>query len=277
MQPDFIGIGAQKAGTSWIYACLDEHPQICIPTKEIHYFSKDKQYALGKEWYERRFATCPKKSIKGEFSTTYMHSEVALDRILNSYPISKILVSIREPRSRAKSHFHNDIMAGLVPKQSKLTEMLIKKPEYWQRGLYHRKIEWLQKSLGQDRLLILVQEDSLRNPSEFIKSIYQFLGVDDGFSPPSLQRKINVSATPKSVAIGKMLDSSASIIRYFGFNRLIQILRKTGAIQFLRHANSSMPNPTMTDIDWPEEIIEEFYNDRIKLERSLGRKLSCWD
>jgi len=39
-QPDFIVIGAQRSGTSWIYACLYEHPEIWAPLKEINFFSR---------------------------------------------------------------------------------------------------------------------------------------------------------------------------------------------------------------------------------------------
>ncbi len=38
---DFLGIGAQKAGTTWLYRCLQRHPQIYLPrTKELHYFNR---------------------------------------------------------------------------------------------------------------------------------------------------------------------------------------------------------------------------------------------
>ena len=38
--PDFIGIGAQKAGTTWLYRNLRAHPQIWMPKKEVHYFDQ---------------------------------------------------------------------------------------------------------------------------------------------------------------------------------------------------------------------------------------------
>ena len=40
MYPDFIGIGAQKAGTTWLYRNLRAHPQIHMPHKEVHYFDR---------------------------------------------------------------------------------------------------------------------------------------------------------------------------------------------------------------------------------------------
>jgi hypothetical protein len=40
MYPDFIGIGAQKSGTTWLYHNLRVHPQLYVPRKEVHYFDK---------------------------------------------------------------------------------------------------------------------------------------------------------------------------------------------------------------------------------------------
>ena len=41
MYPDFIGIGAQKAGTTWLSHNLQLHPRIWMPRlKEIHYFDE---------------------------------------------------------------------------------------------------------------------------------------------------------------------------------------------------------------------------------------------
>jgi hypothetical protein len=40
MHPDFLGIGAQKAGTTWLARNLQSHPQIYMPRKEVHYFDR---------------------------------------------------------------------------------------------------------------------------------------------------------------------------------------------------------------------------------------------
>ena len=40
MFPDFIGIGAQKAGTTWLHRNLQAHPQLYMPRKEVHYFDR---------------------------------------------------------------------------------------------------------------------------------------------------------------------------------------------------------------------------------------------
>ena len=65
--PGFIGIGAQRTGTSWLYACMYEHPQVCMPRKEINFFSRERNWKRGYEWYERVFAECPADAVVGEF------------------------------------------------------------------------------------------------------------------------------------------------------------------------------------------------------------------
>jgi hypothetical protein len=42
MLPHFLGIGAQKAGTSWLYQVLRAHPGVWLPpVKEVHYFEQN--------------------------------------------------------------------------------------------------------------------------------------------------------------------------------------------------------------------------------------------
>ncbi len=57
MFPDFMCIGAQKAGTSWLFANLKKHPQIVMPIKEVHYFDKDsiRNAPLGERLRDKRF------------------------------------------------------------------------------------------------------------------------------------------------------------------------------------------------------------------------------
>jgi hypothetical protein len=40
---DLIGIGAQRSGTSWLYACVHDHPQICMPRKETNFFTLEQR------------------------------------------------------------------------------------------------------------------------------------------------------------------------------------------------------------------------------------------
>lgn len=276
MLPDFIGVGAQKSGTSWIFACLEEHPEICMPVKEIHFFSKKKLYEKGLKWYKKQFKYCNSKHKIGEFSTTYLHSNEALNKIYLHYPNIKIIVSIRDPISRALSHFQNDIMAGSISKEAQFFDLIVKKPEYWKRGLYHKKISWLFKKFGKDKVCVLFIEDAKENPQAFIRSIYKFLNVDKTFISSSLNKKINVSNVPRFVRLGLFMDFISKIIRKLGMTFFIRYLRAKGVIDFARKANASSKNSFNDQIIWPKRIIEELDIDRQKLEILLDRDIKSW-
>ena len=111
MGVNFIGVGAQKSGTSWIYACLYEHPEICAPIKEIHFFSRPR-YEKGIAWYEKQFDRCAVEKLRGEFSTSYLYTPEAAARIHAAYPDAKIIAVLRNPIDRAYSQYRNAIKAG---------------------------------------------------------------------------------------------------------------------------------------------------------------------
>jgi len=276
MNPNFVGVGAQKSGTSWIYACLEEHPDICMPVKEIHYFSKQERFDKGLEWYGGHFKACKPGQIVGEFSTTYIHSEQALERIFEAYPECKIIVSIRDPISRAESHFNNDIRAGFISKSASFEQSLNETPEYWRRGLYHNKINWLIEHFGRDKVYVAVLEDTTIDPARFISEIYNFLDVDPSFSPPALMRKINISAIPRSVFLGRLLDNCASLLRRLGLSRVIQFLRTKGFVERVRKANMSSMEIAYDMPHWSLDILAKLEQDRVLLEGLLARSLAHW-
>ena len=276
MQPDFIGIGAQKAGTSWIYACLDDHPDIHVPIKEIHFFSKQDVYARGLDWYSRHFADKKPGQVAGEFSTTYLHSDLALNRIAEALPHTKIIVSLRDPISRAKSHFGNDIKAGLVPKGTELADAILERTDYVERGFYADKVRGLFDTFGRDRVLVLILEDSYADPDKYIGSVFRFLGVDDQFVPPALHQKINISEVPRSLALGKFLDRISAILRALRLGGAIRFLRQIQVVEFLRGLNRTRRPPPTPEPTWDPSTVSRLEQDRVALEGLLGRPLSSW-
>ena len=284
MRPDFIGIGAQKAGTSWIYACLDDHPDIHVPIKEIHFFSKDDVHARGLDWYERNFAGRKEGQVSGEFSTTYLHSRPALERIAKAFPDIKIIVSLRDPIARAKSHFGNDLKAGLIPRDAELADIFDSRPDYVERGFYADSIGWLFDNFGRHRVLVLVLEDSYEDPEAFVAGIYRFLGVDENFRPRALHQRINVSEVPRSLALGRFYDRVSAALRAAGLGAILRFLRHVGVIEFLRGLNRARKGGTEGIAasgadrvpEWKPELVARLEEDRRALEKLLGRGLDFW-
>lgn len=112
--PDFVIIGAAKAGTTSLYGWLSEHPYVAPATqKEVHYF--DYNHYRGENWYRAHFPLeCERAAfaaehgrpfLTGEASPPYIAHEWAPQRLARLLPAAKLLVTLRNPVDRAYSQF----------------------------------------------------------------------------------------------------------------------------------------------------------------------------
>lgn len=276
--PDFIGLGAQKAGTSWIYACLYEHPQIYAPVKEIHFFSRERNWVKGYEWYESFFQDCPPGAKAGEFSTSYLCDPHTPERIYRRYPNVKLIVSLRNPVDRAYSNYLNDIKAGKISPETSFDEALERHPEYLEQGYYMRFLEHYLRYFRREQILILIYEDSLKNPSEFIRSIYQFIGVDDSFVPSMLFRKVNPERIPRFVRFERFLDNLSAFLQKKGLQQLWWLGKKTGIGEKLRALNTRSLKGTGKGLNLSDKKrLFALFEEEVKaLEKLLNRELKEW-
>lgn len=271
--PDFIGLGAQKTGTSWIYACLYDHPQICIPQKEIHFFSREHNWSQGTQWYERAFSSCDAR-VKGEFSPSYLYDGGTAERIHRLYPSAKLIASLRNPVDRAISHHLNDIKAGIVAPDVPFTTALAARPEYVDRGRYARQLEPYLQRFDRTQILILVYEDIRRDPLQFLRTVYRFLGVDESFVPSHLHRTVNEGQVPRFVALEQALNRSAGSLRRMGFDRLVWLVKQSGLPRSIRALNRrSSAEGLAPSADQRQRCYHDLREDIVQLETLLGRSL----
>lgn len=274
--PDFIGLGAQKCATSWIYACLEEHPAICMPVKELHFFSREVRYQRGSGWYEQQFARCSPGRIAGEFSTSYLESPRALQRIAQDYPAAKVLISLRNPIERARSNYYNDLMAGVVAPDVPFRLAARQHPEYLSRGRYGAQIAMVRDLFDASRVCIVLVDDIEHDPIRVMRDMYGFLGVDDGFCPTALSRRINESRIPASHRVERGLNRLADALRAVGLTSVVNALRRQGVTTTVRGLVSQRVNPEASKSSDPRELWTFFKDDVTFLEELLGRDLSSW-
>lgn len=276
--PDFIGLGAQKAGTSWIYSCLYEHPQICMPLKEIHFFSRQRNWSKGYEWYEEVFEPCSPDVKAGEFSTTYLFDPLTPERIYQRYPYVKLIASLRNPVERAYSNYMNTIKSGVVHRDVLFEEAVKSHPEYIEQGRYATQLRRYLQCFPREQFLLLVYEDCLTHPLEFIQSIYRFLEIDTGFVPSMLHKKVNVSEVPRFVFLERSLIRISQFLQYKGFRKLWWAAKKIGIANVIRKFNihQSSGNGASSEASWQKLVYESLEEEITSLEKILGRELYEW-
>ncbi|HEY3248633.1 MAG TPA: sulfotransferase [bacterium] len=274
--PDFIGLGAQRSGTSWIYACLYEHPQICAPTKEIHFFSREHNWRRGRPWYEQHFASCGPPTVAGEFSTSYLASPDAPERIRGMYPAAKLLVSLRHPVERLVSSYLNDLSAGVVSAATPLAEALQTRPDYVEQGHYAPQLERYLRRFPRSQMLVLIYDDAVRDPAGFIGQIYVFLGIDPTFRPSMLTSRVGEGHVPRSVRFERALTHGGWVMRRGLTRRLWWVAKRAGVGRALRRANTAdRPRPALPPAE-RRRLVDAFADDVTRLEHLLDRDLTAW-
>lgn len=268
---DFIGIGAQRTGTSWTYACLYEHPEICAPIKEIHFFSRDR-FSNGTTWYEDHFKKCGKNMVCGEFSTSYLYTPITAKRIHDCYPDVKIIAILRNPIDRAFSHYGNAIKGGEIPESRSFEAYYTAEKSVLEQGLYALQLKQYFTYFDRSRMLILIHEDAKKDPLAFIQSIYAFLGVDAQFVPSMLTDAINVSRVPKHIFIEKLMHRFSEFLRKHGLDQLVHAIRRVGLPELVRLYNTKPKERKNPEID-REQLTRYFHDDVQELSTLLGRDM----
>lgn len=195
--PNFIIGGAPRAGTTWLRAALDEHPDIYMarpPRPEPKFFLLDDLYRRGLCYYSHQwFANAPSDSIKGEKSTNYLESPTAAERIRTSLPNVKLIFSLREPAERAYSNYLWSTANGLeredfatalklepIREHSCPAEARASRPHaYLARGMYADLLQPYFYRFDARQILCIRFEDFVTSPTHAIKEVHRFLGATE--------------------------------------------------------------------------------------------------
>lgn len=217
--PDFLLIGPQRTGTSWLFKNMSNHPEIFMPyEKELFFFSRlinksvKYYYSDRIEWYSSKFKPTLwnfvrlnisnlksfrnikslnlnfkriySSNLKGEATTSYAAMDEALIKeivILN--PDIKIIMLLRHPVDRAWSHAKKDLLRDPKKSISEVDFRAFKKfytSEYQIRcGQYINIISNWKKYIKDGNFLIDFFDNIIKNPSDLLLRIFKFLGVSN--------------------------------------------------------------------------------------------------
>jgi len=189
--PKFIGLGGQKCGTSWASKCFVEHPQLWLP---IGYIVNHFNNKLGPEGYLNNFPT--NDLIKGEINPSLHDIDGVAENIYALDPNLKVFIILREPTQRAVSQYQMEYDRVMAMRSSQMSfQEFFEKNHFLGRikGYYDIQVEPYLKLFGKDNFKVLLYDDIVKDPLKFIQGLYEFVGADRDFEPPSVNQKIRVS------------------------------------------------------------------------------------
>ncbi|MFP4220755.1 MAG: tetratricopeptide repeat protein [Phormidium sp.] len=190
--PNFIILGAQKAGTSSLYAYMTQHPQILPPLrKELEFWSW--KFYHGLDWYLAQFPKLPTEGTyqTGEACPNYFDFPDTPKRLASHRPNIKFIILLRNPVNRAISHYHHwrkihqEQDSLEVALQKNLQNLQPNSPyesvpkNYLERGLYADPLRRWFSYFPREQFLIVQSEVFYRHPEQILRQVYQFLGLPD--------------------------------------------------------------------------------------------------
>jgi Sulfotransferase domain len=191
--PDFVGVGAQRSGTTWWHRLISVHPGVCferdVHRKEVHFFDTlAERTRLSDdeiETYGRHFPRPADDGVVGEWTPDYMHYPWVARQLAQAAPDARVLVLLRDPVDRYASGFAR---ASRIAAEKGMTGMEAKLAErHIERGLYFEQVSRFLEVYPRERVLVLQYEACSARRDEQLKRTYAFLGIDPGLGPPEDQ------------------------------------------------------------------------------------------
>ena len=205
--PDFLLVGAPKAGTTALHVALARHPQLYLsPVKEPKFFLTDggppdgpggpgdaqtfRAYVWRPEDYEALFDAAPRGTLAGESTTLYLRDPEAHARIAATVPSARLVAVVRDPVDRAHSNWTHLRSAGLEPEGDFLRACELEESRvargwgpFWRYvdlGRYGAQLSHLFSVFPREQVFVVLYRDLRRDPVGTLDRICAFLGIPAG-------------------------------------------------------------------------------------------------
>lgn len=269
--PDFLIIGAARAGTTALFRYLGDHPGIYVSSpKEVHYF--DGNLDKGPDWYASHFAAAGQDQICGEATPLYMPNARAMKEAATLLPSAKLIVLLRDPASRAWSYYWMRRERNLEKRS--FNEALGEEMQaislsgsddpflfYLGHGMYADHLKRVFDLYPRQRVYVSTFEELRRNPQGTYQNVCDFLEVDSTEIPDVVGRQVNAYVSFRSLRIRELgkrmprriqnLMGRLNARKTGSYPKMDQSTRQT-LIEFFRTPNEELSE--MLDLDlnvWP--------------------------
>jgi hypothetical protein len=186
--PDFVGIGAQRAGTTRWFDLLAAHPQIqTLPAvgKELHYFDQFHEGGFTAEDAARyrEYFPRPHGRLAGEWTPAYLAAPWVAPMLAAAAPAVRLLVTLRDPVERYLSAMQRH-RRGATARGTELHALAPQ--DAVNRGFYHAQLAHWLGHFERSRMLVLQYERCVRDPQAELQRSFTFLGLENAELEPDV-------------------------------------------------------------------------------------------
>ena len=244
--PDFIVIGAMKAGTSTLFRDFFVNPAIeRTRGKEVNFLLKDSSFENINQLYKNQYTNYDllKCDVSPKYSQFHNYPGVP-ERIFGLNPKAKIIYITRDPIERIISHLHHNLLRDRFPAGDVKAEAL-KNKDYTLCSNYQFQINKFLEYFPKEQILVLMLEEIKSDPNTFCRRLNTFLGID---SISHTGKRFNVS------------ENRYKIIGHDAVHRRVKngtLIRLYHAFWYLIHLNVSKPQLTEDTIEILRQSLDE--------------------
>lgn len=278
--PDFVVVGAPKAGTSSLARYLSLHPDIHMSNpKEPNFFNDPAHYGRwnrGTLWYRTQFRSA--RAICGEASPGYAawpaRPRVA-ERMLATIPAAKLIYLVREPLSRLRSHYLMQVRQGRFVGSFDAFTSSPAAADAQCASRYGTQLRHFLEFYPLERILIVESADLAARRDQAMAAIFRFLGVDDAFRSVGFTEEYNTNADrmfPDARGVRLLRSAPMKLLQWALPRRAFWKVRRLA----LRPFAGSPPAATLSAA--VEDGLRAEYRAEVALLRGLcGRPLASLD
>jgi hypothetical protein len=178
--PDFVGIGGQRCGTTWLYAHLSRHPQVRFPAgKELQYWNSSPEGP--EEWFEL-FPAAPPGVKQGEITPAYaILPEPVVAEIVAAAPDLRLILNIRNPMQRAWSAaMLFSARCQMDPKEPSDAWFadVVRSRQCVAKSTFSSTIGLWRRMFSAEQLLLVLYDDLVGDPSGVLRRVAVHLDID---------------------------------------------------------------------------------------------------
>ena len=289
--PNFLIVGAAKAGTTSLHEYLRQHPEIFMPEwKELSFFIGNPCGLLhrvkNERLYFKVFADAKKYKAVGEASTGYLFDEAAAQMIRDKLGLIKIIIILRDPVAMSYSLYNQQVRkegetcvafeSALAAEEGRRQSENFRQRcygwhanyYYYHRGLYFEQVKRYLDIFGEERVKIILFDELAEATVNAVKDVYMFLGVDDTFVPDI---KVHNPAGG-IIRIPKFWEDYGLFLKTYQFLFSKNVFKKIPHL--IRNIGRKPPRPINPET--AHDLRQKFQNDICRLERLIGKDLAAW-
>ncbi len=222
--PNFLYVGPDKAGSSWLHETLIKHPDVYLtPSKDLYFF--DRYHDRGLDWYAAQFKDAREEKVVGEVCQDYLFHPLAAQRIHDALGDVKVMVSLRDPVDRAWSSYLYMRKHGIGP--DTFAEALRSRPELLEHGRYATGLDRFLELYPREHVHVALFDDLEADPQGFLDGVTDFLDVErQPLHPEELEARLP-AASARSVRLASAVRRSADWVREHDGARVVGLVKRS--------------------------------------------------